>query len=187
MAAFVSESWYLYLHPKQQRLVRLAYYLYDREEQLESRLEDYSFIVFPMAKAFEGFIKQYLYDMQLIDQKTYEGKRFRIGRALNPDLSDRYRDEFWLFDDLTQECGRELAQNLWDVWLLCRNRVFHYYPKEKNSLTLEQAQEYLEQLGNSMAEAVSCLDAMPKDATTSRFDTKLKGGRHKIRKELYAS
>jgi hypothetical protein len=158
MAAFASESWYIYLQPKQQTLVGLAYYLADREEQLESRLDDYSFVVFPMSKAYEGFIKKYLLDLGLIDNRTYEGKRFRIGRALNPDISERHRDEFWLFEGIARECGRATAQKLWDVWLLCRNRVFHYYPKENNTLTLDQAQSYLTELGEAMSEAVACLE-----------------------------
>jgi hypothetical protein len=155
-AAFYSESWFAYLDTKQQQLVELSFQLLERERSLSSTYPDYAFMVFPMAKAYEGFLKNYFYDLALIDTSTYEGRKFRVGRALNPDISRNQRDEFWLFDDVEHLCGTSLARELWNTWLECRNRVFHYFPKSEQPLTLERSAEYLERIREVMTDAIAC-------------------------------
>jgi hypothetical protein len=152
----LQEAWYEYLEPKQRRLVELSLELFEREHELNSRLADYSFIVFPMAKAYEGFLKLYFYDLMLIDRKTFESRRFRIGRALNPDVSPKHHDRYWLFDDLTRLCGQEVARQLWDTWLQCRNQVFHFFPTIDSFLSLKEAGQYLTDLADAMHAAVEC-------------------------------
>lgn len=141
---------------KQIQLVELSFALYERELTSATQLFDYSFIVFPIAKAYEGFLKQYLFDLELIDKKTYEGKKFRIGRALNPDVHMGQRDLYWLFDDLSQLCGEQVAHDLWLTWLECRNRVFHYYPNSENALSLAAAKEKIDMVVASLDAAVTC-------------------------------
>ncbi|MGD9129324.1 MAG: hypothetical protein PVJ09_02460, partial [Candidatus Woesebacteria bacterium] len=102
--------WFLVLTPWQQNLVRTSYRLLEREKKHPNNFVDYSFIVFSMAKAYEGFLKKVLFDLKLIDKKAYEGRRFRIGRALNPDMREKYRDKFWLYDDLAKQCGERNAR-----------------------------------------------------------------------------
>lgn len=145
-----------YLHERHRMLIEVAYELYNREQENPGLFVDYSFIVFPIAKAYEGFLKLYFYDLELIDKKTYEGKRFRIGRALNPDVYREQRDEDWLYDDLVQLCGEAVARDLWETWLECRNRVFHFFPLSENKLTLEQAKERIDQVSASIEAAVQC-------------------------------
>lgn len=151
-----TKGWFLSLEPTQQIMVKQTLELYDRELRLDSNLHDYSFLVFPMSKAYEGFLKKYLLDMDLITQSVYEGKRFRIGRALNPDVYHDQRDKYWLYDDLSQACGEELARQLWETWLQCRNRVFHYFPLHQNVLDLDTAEEYLLILMTTMEKAFYC-------------------------------
>ena len=152
----VGSTWFLYLDDKQKNLVRQALTLHDREVELNSNLEDYSFLVFGMSKAYEGFLKKFLRDVNIISDKVYEGRRFRIGRALNPDVHTDQRDRYWLYDDVTHMCGEPIARQMWETWLECRNQVFHFFPKEVNSLTLPQAQEYLLKLIDTMQQAVEC-------------------------------
>jgi len=38
---------------------------------------DYSFIVFPIAKAYEGFLKKMFFDLGFITEEDYRGKRFK--------------------------------------------------------------------------------------------------------------
>ena len=52
---------------------------------------DYSFVVFPTAKAYEGFLKKMFFDLGFITEEDYRGKRFRIGKALNPFLEKNLR------------------------------------------------------------------------------------------------
>ncbi len=150
------QRWLQLLQDDERRLAEVSFRLYQREMQLNSELADYSFIVFDMAKAYEGFLKRYLFQLQLIDLPTFESKRFRLGRALNPDVRHDQRDSHWLFDDLTARCGDEIARQLWSAWLKCRNRVFHYFPKEPALLTLEQAGDYLTEIGSTIEAAVMC-------------------------------
>jgi len=109
-----------------------------------------------MSKAYEGFLKQFLRDLGLITEKVYQSRRFRIGRALNPDIKPSQRNEYWLYDDITKTCGEDLARDLWEAWLSCRNRLFHFFPKHDRSITLAQAKERLLQLSGVMARALNC-------------------------------
>ena len=70
-----------------------------------------------MAKAYEGFLKYFLLRTQLINEATFNDRRFRIGRALNPDVSPRHQDQYWLYDDVARFCSDGVARELWDTWL----------------------------------------------------------------------
>lgn len=158
--------WFSQLDPAQQELIKLSYFLYQREAGLGGSpsvtggvrplLYDYSFVVFPIAKAYEGFLKEYLYDLQLINQHTFEGKRFRIGRAMNPDIRENQQDEFWLYDDIELMCGKQVAHVLWQTWLQCRNRVVHFFPKETHKIALKEAKERIEMVLETMDMAFQC-------------------------------
>ncbi|MDQ3008593.1 MAG: hypothetical protein M3Q81_03280 [bacterium] len=146
-----------HLDSKQQEQVVLSFTLLYREQDSNTRYPDYSFVVFPMAKAYEGFLKSYFFQMGLITKQTYEGRGFRVGRALNPDVRPERRDEEWLYDNVERACSKEVARELWDVWLNCRNQVFHYFPGKENRLTLVQASKYLEAILHAMQRAISCI------------------------------
>lgn len=116
-------------------------------EQEQSRLRqgfgeprhDYSFIVFPAAKAYEGFLKKVLVDLKLITRAQYTGDRFRIGRALNPNLPVRYRWD-WVFAKLTNRCGGSgLVLDLWETWKMARNGIFHFFPGHTRFVTIDEA------------------------------------------------
>ena len=156
MHNILQRPWFSQLPTDQQELIELTIVLYEREQKMDSLLTDYSFIIFPIAKAYEGFLKQYLFDLGLISQKTYEGKRFRLGRALNPDIRDNQRDEFWLFDDVSGMCGEELSRSLWETWLECRNRVFHYFPTKNVKLSLTAVTTHLQLLDETITNAHQC-------------------------------
>lgn len=150
-------NWYQYLDVYQQELVEVSFSLVQKKNALAD-LKDFSFIVFPMAKAYEGFLKKVFHDLGLISQETYQGRRFRIGRALNPDIRNHQRDEDWLYDDVEAKFGKEVARQLWDTWLLCRNRVFHYFTSEKSSLNFDEALKKIEMLIDSMKLVADYLD-----------------------------
>lgn len=158
-----SSSWFSYLDLDLQRMVVLSIKLFESLSLSLEKYDDYSFVVFPMAKAYEGFLKYFLLRTQLINEATFNDRRFRIGRALNPDVSPRHQDQYWLYDDVARFCSDGVARELWDTWLECRNRVFHYFPKHRQVLTLAQAGEYLDQIQSSMHEAVTCQISVRKD------------------------
>lgn len=152
----LQQSWFQYLDSDLQRLVRLSIKLYDREEKSTEKLEDYSFVIFPISKAYEGFLKLFLKNTGLISSKAYLGKRFRIGRSLNPDIPEKYRDEYWLFDNLEDKCSNKVAREIWDTWLTCRNQVFHFFPSKPRVYDLSQSRDKLLKVIESMKLLVSC-------------------------------
>ena len=149
-------SWSSYVLPELRDFVSISLGLYEREYDEESELTDYSFIVFPMAKAYEGFLKQYFLDLGLISESTYFSRRFRIGRALNPDVQENQRDKWWLYDDVARQCGAGTAQTMWTTWLESRNRIFHFFPKKHQRVTLAQAGQHLATIAESMRQAITC-------------------------------
>ncbi len=155
---FQKTAWYQYLDQCQQELVTVSFSLLAKEKELSS-IKDYSFIVFPMAKAYEGFLKKIFYDLQLINKETYEGRRFRIGRALNPDVRAYQRDEDWLFDNVEMRFGKELARQLWETWLSCRNRIFHYFSDCQQFLDFPQAVNKIEMMVDAMQAVINQLES----------------------------
>ena len=150
-------TWLKYLDPGQKELVEISFYL-SQEFADKNHLQDFSFIVFPMAKAYEGFLKKVLLDLNLITHKVYYGRRFRIGRALNPDVSPNQRDQWWLFDDLSRIFNHGLAQEIWQTWLQCRNHVFHFFPNGEQKLNLEEAMSCLNQMQTVMKTTIGLIE-----------------------------
>lgn len=156
VASVTQSNWFGLFEPEQQRAITLAFELLEREQQAQTQFSDYSFIIFPIAKAYEGFLKLFLYEMGLISKEVYIGRHFRIGRALNPDISINQRDQWWLYDDVVRLCGEEIARKLWQAWLSCRNHVFHYFPDAQNELTLTQVEKKMRLLVEVFESAWKC-------------------------------
>ncbi|HSW89464.1 MAG TPA: hypothetical protein VLH19_01170 [Patescibacteria group bacterium] len=151
-------NWYKFLEENGKVLARESFVLLEREERLGSNLPDYSFIVFPIGKTYEGFIKLYLQRMGILNRPDYVDTRFRIGRALNPDVGERQKDEWWLFDDLERSCGTPVARQLWNAWIECRNHVFHYYIGQATLLNLDEARKKIDQVCSAMEVALQCMN-----------------------------
>ena len=151
-----TQEWYINLQLWQKDLVRTSLELFAREERMNSSFDDYSFVVFPMAKAYEGFLKQYFYDLGFITRETYLDKRFRIGRGLNPDLNPSRQDEQWVYGRVREACGEETGRLLWNTWLECRNQLFHYYPESLRKLDLHDASVCIQMLAHAMESAIAC-------------------------------
>ncbi len=152
----LESSFLKYLDPSQENLIKTSYYL-SQQFVDKKHIEDFSFIVFPMAKAYEGFLKKVLLDLNLISHKVYYGRRFRIGRALNPDVSLKQRDKWWLYDDLTRMLNEELAQEIWQTWLQCRNHVFHFFPDGGKALSFDEATGCLNKMQDVMEATIKLM------------------------------
>lgn len=140
----------------QKELVQISVLLFQQEARTGIRFSDYSFVVFPMAKAYEGFLKEYLLKGRFISWEQFHDHHFRIGRAINPDVRPAHRDASWLFDDLERNCSPELARLVWETWLQCRNQVFHYFPSQVKRLSLNRAGEYLLTIHSTMTQTLAC-------------------------------
>lgn len=155
-----SKPWWSYLGGDIQKLLLTSQFIYDAVESWgvdlpggKKQFHDYSFVIFPAAKAYEGFLKKIFLDMGFITQEDYFGKHFRIGKSLNPSLPKELRRES-VYDRIVTYCGgRILADNLWETWRVCRNLPFHWFPNEKNAITLPEAKARIEMIVNAMDKA----------------------------------
>lgn len=155
-------SWYLFLDTGMRELVDQSFRLLDDEANLpKNRFRDYSYLVFPIARAYEGFLKKLFESLGLIDQYQLLNPHFRIGRSLNPDLPEKFRDQSWLFDDLHKiyrDCGQpQLAMDMWEAWREGRNQLFHYYFSAQEHFTkLEEADKLVHNFAQVMAKVIDC-------------------------------
>lgn len=149
-----SDTLWQYLSIHQRELLEDAERILEKSVKEELPLHDYSYIVFPYAKAYEGFLKRLFYDLEFIDKKTYLGERFRIGKALNPDLPKTLEHES-VYHKITLYCtGDGLADELWSVWKKGRNLVVHYFPHNYRKLTLDEALNIREEIIAVMEKAI---------------------------------
>ena len=144
------KPWWGYIEEDIKELLLEAQLLVDKTSAWEEKFHDYAFVVFPAAKAYEGFLKKLFLDLGFISENDFYGKRFRIGKALNPSLEADFRQES-VYDKLVHFCGgTSLADKLWETWKLSRNLVFHWFPKEKNAVTLPEAKDRLGMIIDSL-------------------------------------
>lgn len=153
-----SKVWWDYIDEDLKLLFEESLELVRRVRYWEQKFHDYSFVVFPAAKAYEGFLKKLFLDMGFITTNDYQGRRFRIGRALNPELDNRYRKSESVYDRLRLYCGGDdLPDQLWSTWKESRNKLFHWFYGEENIVSYPEAKERIEMIVNSIDAAfVSC-------------------------------
>lgn len=121
--------------------------LADGEKLLASSgggFSDYAFVVFPFAKVYEGFLKKLFYQIGAINEFQFKNDRWRVGRALNPQLEKDLRHEESVYDRISNLCGgSELPDELWNAWKRGRNQVFHFFPTEYRPLSFADAKEII--------------------------------------------
>jgi hypothetical protein len=114
---------------------------------------DYSYIVFPFAKLYEGFLKQLFRDLGIMTEREYKSDHYRIGRALSPGMVGRLRGRS-AYGQVSERYGKDLATRLWHAWKNGRNMVFHYFPDNYRALTLDEAKLLITVLCDAMNDAV---------------------------------
>lgn len=157
-ATFMTENepWLNHIADIERQLLVQANYLLEREktQSLHPSMVDYGFLVYPAAKAYEGFLKTFLYRNNLISPEMYQSEHFRIGKALNPDLPYKYREDGWVWDDLARLYGEDVPARFWSTWRKCRNHVFHFKPDKMRLYTLVEAQIKLELIFSTIKLAI---------------------------------
>jgi len=127
--------------------------LEDSNRHVNEEPTDYSYLVFPFAKLYEGFLKQLFLDLRVITERDYNGDHFRIGKTLSPNLVRRLRGRS-AYGEIERRFGKDLATRLWHAWKNGRNLVFHYFPHNYRALTMEQARGCIANLVETMEQAV---------------------------------
>jgi hypothetical protein len=140
-------NWWGYIHEDLKDLIRESYLLINKVESWEEKFHDYAFVIFPAAKAYEGFLKTLFHDTGLITDEEYFGKRFRIGKALNPALEENLREKESVYDKLVGFCqGKELPNALWETWKEGRNLLFHWFPNQRNVIDFPEAKRIFQKI-----------------------------------------
>lgn len=148
-----------YLSSGQKGLIEEGLYLIqDLQDHPDFNITDFSYLVFPFAKAYEGFLKKLFLDCGFITRQQYESDHFRIGRALNPYLEKHLRFESVYDKIISYTNDKNLADKLWDMWKRGRNLVFHYFPHNLKALTFNEAEMIIAEMMDVMQKAVSICD-----------------------------
>jgi hypothetical protein len=143
-----------YLSPTQKTLAGDgAFLLADSKTHPNEEPTDYSYMVFPFAKLYEGFLKQFLLDLEIIDVSAYTSDRYRIGKAMSPHLGRKLGPRS-AYGQIAHKYGDPLASQLWQAWKNGRNLVFHYFPHNYRALSYEGAREIIVLLVSAMEAAV---------------------------------
>jgi hypothetical protein len=114
--------------------------------------KDYSFLVFPFAKAYEGFLKQLFLDVKFISHLDYISDHLRLGKLLSPNLVKKLGERS-LYKKIKEKAGQDLADKIWNAWKIGRNQVFHYYPHNLKALTFSQAENIIDNILSAMEES----------------------------------
>jgi len=114
---------------------------------------DYSFILLPVAKAFEGFLKKILVNLKLIklsDLKT--DPYIAINKYFNP--KDGLINEY-LVD---KKRDKTLPSNIFSVYQECRNDILHYDLHRNIAVySLDQAEFYYDRIEDAIGKCYIAL------------------------------
>jgi len=154
-----SELWQ-YLSQGQKDLISEGNYLLnDIIKDQAYQFKDYSFLIFPFAKAYEGFLKQLFKDNKMISHLDYISDHLRLGKLLSPNLINRLGEK-----SLYRKIGdidSPLAEKIWLTWKTGRNRIFHYFPHNLKAVSLIEAEEIIKTILGTMEEAFTKLKVKP--------------------------
>ncbi len=114
--------------------------------------KDYSFLIFPYAKAYEGYLKKLFLDLKYISHLDYISDHLRLGKLMAPQLVD-HLGERSLYKQIKEHSTKETADMIWDTWRVGRNQVFHYFPHNTRYVTFEEASSTVNRIIMTMKEA----------------------------------
>ncbi len=151
-------AFWQYLSQNQKDLILEGQYLMnDIIKDNAFHFKDYSFIVFPFAKAYEGFLKQLFLDIKFISHLDYISDHLRLGKLMSPNLVDKLGDRS-LYKQMKIKVTKEFADRVWETWKIGRNQVFHYFPHNLKAITFEEAENIINQIITTMEEAYEKLN-----------------------------
>lgn len=111
--------------------------------------KDYSFLVFPYAKAYEGFLKELFKDIGFISHLDYISDHLRLGKLMSPNLIGRLGQRS-LYRKIRDTTSQDLADRIWSTWKTGRNQIFHYFPHNLKAITFEEAEQTVNNIIQTM-------------------------------------
>jgi len=159
----IGYSTYLFLDDYQRRLlldgllIKTIFTTSDSYRIFNSLLNDFSVMVFPSAKAFEGYIKKLLLTIGLITEKEIKENPYKsIGKILDGEeikkkLLDKKRD-------------RTIPKLLAVQWDLCRNIILHYDLDQPEIISKEEALKKIEDIHEAIKRSYKAFIGAPNKA-----------------------
>lgn len=155
-------SFWSYLSQGQRDLLEEGLYLMDDVIKDHAyQFKDYSFLVFPFAKAYEGFLKQIFRDKKLISRLDYISDHLRLGKLMSPNLVGKLGPDS-LYIKIQNRYSQSLADRIWNVWKNGRNQIFHYFPHNLKAISFNEAREICMEVLRTMNEVYNTLTKIPK-------------------------
>jgi 5-methylcytosine-specific restriction endonuclease McrBC regulatory subunit McrC len=114
------------------------------------QFKDYSFLIFPFAKAYEGFLKKLFRDLKFISHLDYISDHLRLGKLMSPNLVGKLGERS-LYKKIKEITTKELADRVWDVWRRGRNQIFHYFPHNLKAISFLEAKSLADEFLATMA------------------------------------
>lgn len=153
-------DFWLYLSQSQKDLLLEGDYLMnDVIKHHNYSFKDYSFLIFPYAKAYEGYLKKLFLDLDFISHLDYISDHLRLGKLMSPQLVDHLGDRS-LYKRIKERTTKETADMIWETWKMGRNQIFHYFPHNTRGVTFEEAESTVNRIITTMQEAYSKLKAV---------------------------
>ena len=89
-----------------------------------------------------------------ISREEYLSKFFRIGKVMSPNLRKRLGRNS-VYERICQSVGCEISDLIWKAWKRGRNQVFHYFPDNIQSITLQEAEDIAHAIVSTMEKVVT--------------------------------
>ncbi len=147
-----TEFWQYLSQPQKDLILEGQYLMNDIIKHNAYHFKDYSFLVFPFAKSYEGFLKQLFKDVKFISHLDYISDHLRLGKLMSPNLVDKLGDRS-LYLKMKNTVTKEFADRVWAAWKMGRNQIFHYYPHNYKSISFEESERIVNQIIQTMEEA----------------------------------
>jgi hypothetical protein len=125
------------------------YLLVKAQEPPFAQVSDYSYIVLPAAKAYEGVLKKILVNAGLVSEQTIlEKPELSLNSYFNPvgnegifnSLKDKARD-------------KAIPHIIYSTYQECRNQIFHHDSYRDSKITLEDADFYIRRIDDAISKA----------------------------------
>lgn len=148
--------WQYFSQTQKDLILEGQYIMHEIIEDHAYQFKDYSFLIFPFAKTYEGFLKQLFKDIGFISHLDYISDHLRLGKLLSPHLLVKLGDRS-LYRKIQEYGGEELASRIWKSWKLGRNVIFHYFPHNLKAVSFSEAGTIIDELLSTMEDAHSQL------------------------------
>lgn len=143
------QFWQYLSQPQKDLILEGQYLMNDVIRHGNYQFKDYSFLVFPFAKAYEGFLKQLFKDIKFISHLDYISDHLRLGKLMSPNLVGRLGERS-LYQKMQETVSKDFADRVWNTWKLGRNQIFHYYPHNIKGISFEEAEKIVNEIIKTM-------------------------------------